>query len=236
MRLPSPTRYNIPKKPSTRPTAGEAVFRSDVSRFPKDKMADGPFPWSYNVNDSLLHPKAPTASSIRNKAHRLMRPPEAENSWLSSLMPQKADLERPTKPLPESRPKLRNAQAFRREARIVHCVPSSTSSLPGPGAYDLSKYSSIGEKGTPVTETTLKNLKRAQELVQRHQNKCRNLPVKPVVPTKLYDTRAVIGRTSFNSNMAGAWLWVYGSIYFDLCQKKRTYTVASHFFTLVAPE
>jgi hypothetical protein len=157
-RVPPPTLYTLPGRISSRKSScAQSVFRSKSSRFPKVQK-DAPFCWTYNVKVDLVHPTAPRTSSLRYTDPRLNKA-ETTADDMSALL---ADLTRPeevrhsrTRPVMQ-RP--RNGIAIAKQPKSMSTLPKETT-LPGPGTYNLGKYSSFVTKDTPANFNTLCNLK-----------------------------------------------------------------------------
>lgn len=142
--------YSTEIKPFDRFPSFFSTHRSSSRpRFSQGK-AEGPFPWSYNVRTDLLHPNALRTSSIRNTAPRMKYSIETDDSWLDSQFLQKLSKPRSHQSLKVPIEPLKDL-TFSKKVRFGDCIKYDIKQFPGPGSYDLTKYSCIGDKTIPPT-------------------------------------------------------------------------------------
>ncbi|OQV19666.1 hypothetical protein BV898_06208 [Hypsibius exemplaris] len=213
--VPSPTRYSIHAKAPKQPVnCAESAFRSKSQRFPKIQKGS-PFCWTYNVKVDPVHPTPPRTSSLRYTGPRLrkvMTSPDDMSSILAG-MTQAVNENRHGDPQgapPAVRPRNGIAMARPPPERSARKTTGIAPTMPGPGAYDLSKYSSFERHDTPANVNTMRNLKKAQHLEAKRQKSLHKLPAAcpPVPPIEAYDVRQNLLKRSFHYHEGASERWL----------------------------
>ncbi|GAV06806.1 hypothetical protein RvY_16732 [Ramazzottius varieornatus] len=167
-RVPSPTRYTLPRKAERHINAARASFDSPLPRFPKIQVGNSPHAWTYDVRVDATKPKAARTSSLRYTGPR-MRRSGLEKIEMNNLLEQltRAVVEPPKEtvevPVKSTLAKLRHGPSIvkPRQSRTVSLWTETQ--LPGPGAYDIGKYSSFEQRDPRATFMSLRKLKEARE-------------------------------------------------------------------------